>query len=259
MENLPPITAGIILIGNELLSGQTQDKNMNYIAKKLADLHIDLLETIVIPDREEDIIRVVRDHHHRFTYVFTTGGIGPTHDDITAEAISKAFNRPYVLHPEARKILADKYGQEELNDSRRRMAMMPEGASLIFNDVSNAPGFKIENVFVMAGIPSIMQSMMDYVVPTLQRGPERYKTVMFYDIKEGQIAPGLRQIQQQYPNILIGSYPHWPKGTHEGLKISIQGHDQQEVQKAADEIIRLCREFNAEPTILNPFSLEKIE
>ena len=157
-------TAGIILIGNELLSGQTADLNLNHIAKKLFNHGIDLMETIVIPDLEDEIIRVVRDYSKRFSYVFTTGGIGPTHDDITAETLSKAFGRAYTQNQQAYEILRAKYGDKDFTDSRGRMTMMPEGSELIYNDATAAPGFRVENVYVMAGIPYIMQTMLDHAL-----------------------------------------------------------------------------------------------
>ena len=250
-QDIEIVTAGIIIIGNEILSGQTQEKNANFIAKKLFDHGIDLHEVLVIPDIEETIIRVTKDFSKRFTYVFTTGGIGPTHDDITAMSISKAFDKEHVLHPQAQEMLIHKYGEDELNDSRARMAMMPEGAELILNDISIAPGFRIENVFVFAGIPSIMQSMMVNAMEKLQPGHKRSKQLIYCKIVEGKIAPGLREIQDQFPQIDIGSYPHWPDGKPDGVKIAVSGRDSEAVDAVSLQIMNLCKSFDRESCIID--------
>src|ERR1700733_2572765 len=163
-------TAAILVIGDEILSGRTQDINTSYIAKFLGSLGIDLKEARVVGDVEEEIIAALNALRTRYTYVFTTGGIGPTHDDITADAVAKAFGVGIDYHPEALALLAARYKPGEFNDMRKRMARIPEGASLIRNSVSTAPGFQIGNVFVMAGVPMIMRAMMEDIMPELKRG-----------------------------------------------------------------------------------------
>ena len=222
--NLSP-QVGVILIGNELLSGQTQDLNLSHIAKKLRSIGICVRECIMIPDDEQVIIDTVLDYSKRFQYVFTTGGIGPTHDDITAASIAKAFGRTYEINQEATQLLHDRYGPDDFTDSRMRMAYMPSGVTIIHNQASAAPGFQIENVFVMAGIPAIMQSMMENVLTTLEHGAPLYHQEIFCDIPEGLMAEDLRSIQQAYPQIEIGSYPHWVEGHPHSLKVSVHGYD----------------------------------
>tara|TARA_R110002095_G_scaffold133784_2_gene116104 strand:+ start:1571 stop:2332 length:762 start_codon:yes stop_codon:yes gene_type:complete len=237
-------TAGIILIGNELLSGQTVDLNLNYIAKKLFDHGVDLCETIVIPDLEDEIIRVVRDYSKRFTYVFTTGGIGPTHDDITAETLSKAFGRKHVRNEEAHQILVAKYGEKNLTDSRGRMTMMPEGVELILNDSTGAPGFRVENVFVMAGVPTIMHAMFESALTLIPKGEKRRKVIVSCKVYESRLAPGLHSIQDAYPQIEIGSYPHWIEGKSWGVRIAITGRDLKAFEDTKKHVLDLCYSFD---------------
>ncbi len=244
-------TAGIILIGNELLSGQTTDKNMNYIAKKLFSHGVDLVEVVVIADSQKEIIRVVRDYSKRFTYVFTTGGIGPTHDDITAETMALAFNRKYIQHQEAFEILKAKYGEENLMDSRGRMAMMPEGAQLIYNDETAAPGFVVENVYVMAGIPYIMQTMFDHALTMIPKGIVRFKSIIECKIYESRLAPGLHAIQDAYPHVEIGSYPHGIKDQCRGVRIAITTSNQGDFKTVREKVLALCLEFDSESHILD--------
>lgn len=234
-------TAGIILIGNELLSGQTADKNLHYIANQLFNHGVDLLETTVIPDIENTIIRVVRDYSARFTYVFTTGGIGPTHDDITSETIAKAFNRAYVKNEEAYALLRAKYGDKDFTDSRGRMTMMPEGARLIYNQATVAPGFNVENVYVMAGIPAIMQTMMDHVLTMIPKGQRRQKSIIACKVYESILAPGMQAVQDAYPHIEIGSYPHKIDDHTWEVRIAISGDDQEAFAKVQGQLLDLCR------------------
>jgi len=164
------VTAAVLVIGDEILSGRTQDTNLGYIAKLLGTLGIDMREGRIVPDVEDEIVAAVNALRGRYTYVFTTGGIGPTHDDITADAIARAFGVGIDYHPDVLAALGARYQPGEFNDMRKRMARIPDGASLIRNSVSTAPGFQIGNVFVMAGVPMIMRAMMEDVVPRLQRG-----------------------------------------------------------------------------------------
>ncbi|HBN22353.1 MAG TPA: competence/damage-inducible protein A [Holosporales bacterium] len=237
-------TAGIILIGNELLSGQTVDLNLNYIAKKLFTHGVDLCETSVIPDLENEIIRVVRDYSKRFTHVFTTGGIGPTHDDITAETISKAFGRKLVRNEQVYQILVEKYGEESLTDSRGRMTMMPEGVELILNDSTGAPGFRVENVFVMAGVPTIMHAMFENALTVIPKGEKRQKVIVSCKVYESRLALGLHSIQDSYPQIEIGSYPHWIEGKSWGVRVAITGRDLVAFDETKKKVLDLCQSFD---------------
>jgi molybdenum cofactor synthesis domain-containing protein len=244
------VTAGVIIIGNELLSGQTQDKNLPYIIEHLAPLGIHVQEAIIIPDLKATIIKTVRDYSSRFTYVFTTGGIGPTHDDITPECIAEAFHRPHVPHPEAHKILQQKYCDSDLNESRLRMAIMPEGAEVILDKSTQSLGFRLNNVYVMAGIPRIMHGMLESVLPTLKSGRKWFKKFIACTIAEGQIAAALRQLQDQYPKVEIGSYPHWIEGKPCSLRLSVRSFDASTTNQVAEEILTICKTYDANVTLI---------
>lgn len=202
----------MILIGNELLSGRTQDLNLAYVAKGLAALGIRLLEARVIPDIPDVIVTTVNECRARASYVFTTGGIGPTHDDITTECVARAFEVPVVRHPDAEKLLIAHYPPEKLNADRLRMADVPEGAELIPNPVSAAPGYRIGNVYIMAGVPRIMQAMFDHVKTHLTPGDPIQSLSLTFEGGEGDIATPLRIIQEAHPGVDIGSYPHFQYG-----------------------------------------------
>lgn len=205
-------TAGLLLIGDEILSGRTKDKNLGYIADYLTALGIDLKEARVVADDENDIIAAVNALRSRYTYVFTTGGIGPTHDDITADAIAKAFGVKIDYDPRAVAILKAHYQPGQLNEARMRMARIPEGAELIENPVSKAPGFRLGGVFVMAGVPKIMQAMMDQLASRLSRGSAIITATVTAYIAEGDLAQPLKEIQDRYPEVTIGSYPFEESG-----------------------------------------------
>lgn len=200
-------TACLIIIGNEILSGRTIDKNLSMIALKLNEAGVQLREVRVIPDVESTIILTLNSCREQYDYVFTTGGIGPTHDDITAEAVAKAFGVALLLHPDAEQRLLAHYKPEDVNDARMKMAMIPEGAALIDNPISAAPGFVIGNVHVLAGVPSIAKAMMDFIVPSLKGGLPVLSRVLDIHCPEGQIASGVEEIQHRYPAIEIGIYP----------------------------------------------------
>lgn len=205
-------TAGLLLIGDEILSGRTKDKNLGYIADYLTALGIDIKEARVVADDENDIIAAVNALRSRYTYVFTTGGIGPTHDDITADAIAKAFGVKIDYDPRAVAILEAHYQPGQLNEARMRMARIPEGAELIENPVSKAPGFRLGGVFVMAGVPKIMQAMMDQLASRLSRGSAIITATVTAYIAEGDLAQPLKEIQDRYPEVTIGSYPFEESG-----------------------------------------------
>ncbi len=231
------LTAAVLVIGDEILSGRTQDTNLGYLAKLLGTLGIDLREGRVVPDVEEEIVAAVNTLRSRYTYVFTTGGIGPTHDDITADAIAKAFGVGIAYHPEAFAMLAARYQPGEFNDMRKRMARAPDGATLIRNSVSTAPGFQIENVFVMAGVPMIMRAMMEDVAPRLARGTIVSTATISARIAEGRIAAPLAQIQAEHRTVAIGSYPFYaPEGP--GVQLVVRGRDTADVEAAALAIER---------------------
>jgi molybdenum cofactor synthesis domain-containing protein len=202
-------TAAVLLIGDEILSGRTKDKNLGYMADYLAALGIDLKEARVVADIEDEIVAAVNALRARYTYLFTTGGIGPTHDDITADAVAKAFGVPIGHDPKAVEILLTYFKEigREPNEARLRMARVPQGAVLIENPVSKAPGFQIGNVFVMAGVPRIMQAMMDQVAPRLTRGVVMSARNIEFRGGEGDVATPLAEIQKRNPNVVIGSYP----------------------------------------------------
>ncbi len=199
--------ACLIIIGNEILSGRTQDANIKFIASALGEIGLILAEVRIIPDVIQTIVNTVQSCREAFDYVFTTGGIGPTHDDITTASVAQAFNAPITRNAEAEAILEKHYGRENLNAARLKMAEIPQGARLIHNPVSAAPGFIIENVYVMAGVPSIMQAMFDNIKGELRGGAKILsKTISIY-MTEGLLAEGLTTIQNQFSNVEIGSYP----------------------------------------------------
>ena len=209
-------TAGILVIGDEILSGRTMDSNSNYLAKKLSSSGINLLEVRVLGDEEKKIIETINHLRINYNYVFTSGGIGPTHDDITAEAIAKAFDVPLKINEEAVKLLATNYpnGEKDINTARLRMCRIPESATLIKNPISKAPGFSLENVFVMAGVPMIFKAMADSVVPELTGGPPLLSISLRVEKGEGDIATKLSEIAKEHSEISIGSYPFNQNGKY---------------------------------------------
>ena len=230
------ITAGIVVIGDELLSGRTQDSNISYIAKWLEPLGIRVEEARIIKDCESIIVNTVREFSKRFTYIFTTGGIGPTHDDITADAIAKAFNLSIDIREDAVCMLKQRYSDKELNKARLRMARIPKGASLIKNPVSQAPGFQVSNVFTLAGIPSIMRAMLIDVQDRLETGIKLYSiTVMAEGVSEGDAALPLSMIEKSYNNVILGSYPNFNSELI-GVQFVARGPDSEELKKVKLEL-----------------------
>ncbi len=226
--------AAILIIGNEILSGRTQDTNVQFIARRLADLGIKLQEVRVIPDVPERIISAVNELRAAYDELFTTGGIGPTHDDITSECIAAAFGVPWEHHAQTFAFMAEKLG-ENFNPARQRMATMPRGAAPIPNAVSMAPGFSIGNVHVMAGVPRIMQSMFLALEPELPRGaPIAMRAVHGMGVAEGAIAQGLALIQQRFPNIDLGSYP-FRRHDSGGVAVVAKGTDIAALESAIAE------------------------
>jgi molybdenum cofactor synthesis domain-containing protein len=234
------VTAALLIIGNEILSGRTVDANLPYLAAFLGKIGIRLVEVRVVPDIEAEIVAAVNALRAKVDYVFTTGGIGPTHDDITAAAVAKAFGRRLIRHPEAERRLIDFYPPERRTDARMKMADTPEGAELIDNPVSVAPGFIVENVHVLAGVPKIMQAMLDVVRPRLQGGAlVRSRTLVVFR-GEGDMAAALAEIQGRYPTVDIGSYPFF-RMDKPGTSIVFRGDELPAIDAAFAELEAYCR------------------
>lgn len=246
MSQPRPVTAAMLVIGDEILSGRTQDTNLNYLARFLGALGIDLKEGRIVPDGGAEIVAAVNALRTTYDYLFTTGGIGPTHDDITADAIAKAFGLPISYHPEALAILGPRYKPGEFNEMRRRMARVPEGGILIRNSVSAAPGFQIGNVFVMAGVPMIMRAMLEDVAPRLKRGTPVHTCTITARVPEGRIAAALARIQGENKTVAIGSYPFY-REDGSGTQLVVRGRDPGAISAAAEAIEAALRIEGIEP------------
>ncbi len=235
----PTITAAILVIGDEILSGRTKDKNIGTIADYCTAIGIDLREVRIVPDEADRIIAAVNALRTSHTYLFTTGGIGPTHDDITADCVAAAFEVSIDVDPRARAMLLERHKPEDLNEARLRMARIPAGADLIPNPVSKAPGFRIGNVFVMAGVPTIMQAMLDQIGPTLHTGAKVLsETIEAGTLPEGTYAGGLAEIAKAHDGVSIGSYPSMtPTGF--ANRIVIRSRDGEAITRARDAVIAL--------------------
>lgn len=243
-----PITAAICIIGNEILSGRTQDKNLAFIGEHLNNLGIRLSEVRVVRDDETAIVDAVRALSALYTYVFTSGGIGPTHDDITTACIAKAFGVPVERNAEAMRRLTAHYANTgiEFNEARRKMADIPVGATLIDNPVSAAPGFIIGNVHVLPGVPRIMQAMFEGLKSSLVGGAPMLSCTVACTIGEGTVAAGLGAIQARYDDVEIGSYPYFRAG-HFGTSLVLRAADPVRLEAAAEEVRALVRSLGAEP------------
>ena len=237
MTSSPSVTAGLLVIGDEILSGRTKDVNIGATADFCTDLGIDLKEVRVVSDETDDIIAAVNALRQRYTYVFTTGGIGPTHDDITADAIAKAFGVALPINAEARAMLEARWKDRgiEPNEARLRMARIPEGASLIVNSVSAAPGFRIGNVHVMAGVPVIMRAMLESIAPTLKGGRKVHSLTVKSRVGEGTVGGPLAALQDQYPDVKMGSYPRMGDGTVM-TELVLRSSDQARLKLAAGAV-----------------------
>ena len=239
------VTAAVLIIGNEILSGRTQDTNLAYLAKKLNEYGIQIRQARVVPDVERDIVEAVNALRERHDYVFTTGGIGPTHDDITAECIAAAFGVDLVVSPEIAAILERRPAPPEIMAARMRMARIPRGGGLIDNPLG-PPGFFIGNVYVMAGIPRVMQQMVDSLAGKLRRGATvRSRSVTVY-LPESQIAARLGQIQQEQPRVDLGSYPFQREGRY-GTTLVMRGTDACALDATLAEVSRMIVELGGEP------------
>jgi molybdenum cofactor synthesis domain-containing protein len=228
-------TAMVLLIGDELLSGRTTDKNLPVIAQKLGEKGISVIEARVLPDNADVIVDTLRKWSPRVDYVLTTGGIGPTHDDITASCVAQAVDRPFVRHPGAVEALKSYYKPEDLNEARLSMADMPQGANLIPNPVTGAPGFFINNIFVMAGVPSIMGAMLDFVLDHLTPGAVIHSQTLTTTLMEGEMAHILSAVQDHYPDVKIGSYPHF-QGNKRGVSLVLRTPDLHRLKQAAETL-----------------------
>lgn len=238
------VTASVIIIGNEILSGRTQDLNTQFIASKLPDIGIHLEEVRVIPDDRQRIIDCVREFSSKYNYVFTTGGIGPTHDDITSESVAEAFNLESEKNSKALEIITAGYKKmnRKMSPIAEKMAIMPIGATLIENDVTGAPGFNIENVYVMAGIPKIMQSMFMWVLSNLDGGTPVISKQISILTGESRVASGLRNLQEKYPEVDMGSYPSIYKDQHStSLVLRSDAHDKLEI--AFEELKEMVKKY----------------
>ena len=237
-------TAGILIIGDEILSGRTQDTNANFIAKNLTLSGIKLEEIKVIQDQKNIIVDSLRLFSKKYNYVFTTGGIGPTHDDITSESISEAFNKKYEINKEAFNILKKYYPEGEFNKSRQRMTMMPKDAQLIYNPITAAPGFILKNVFVLPGVPKIMEVMLINVLKNLKKGKPKKITTINTNLYESKIAHSLKDIQNQFTECSIGSYPYFNFISKTGgVNIVISSWKMNSLDKIEKEIIKMIK-FN---------------
>lgn len=247
------VTACVVLIGDEVLSGRTRDANLGYISKHLNLIGVQVREARVIPDIEDVIVATINEVRARYDYVFTTGGIGPTHDDITADAMAKAFGVAIGYHPEAIATLEAHYKETggEFTDARKRMARIPDTASLIANPLSKAPGFQIGNVFVMAGVPMVMQVMLDSLTGRLEGGATMQSRTVSAQIGEGTIAEPLGALQKRYPDVGIGSYPYY-RGKVFGTSLVLRGTDESVLDKAMAEALVLLKGFGVEPIVGEP-------
>ncbi len=237
MPSPEAVTAALVVIGDEILSGRTKDVNIGATADFCTELGIELTEVRVVSDVEDDIVAAVNAVRARYTYVFTTGGIGPTHDDITADAIAKAFGVALPINAEARAMLESRWKQTgtEVNEARLRMARIPEGASLIVNSVSAAPGFRIGNVHVMAGVPKIMLAMLESIAPTLKGGKKVKSITIRCGVGEGTIGGPLGRIQEEFPDVKMGSYPQMGQ-TFVMTELVLRSSDEARLEEAAGRV-----------------------
>ena len=245
MSENTKFNAAILIIGNEILSGRTQDTNTSTLATWLNSLGVKVGEVRVIPDVEETIVSSVNLLRKNYNYVFTSGGIGPTHDDITSESVSKAFNLPYEKHEEGYKILEAYYKSGEFNDGRQKMIWMPRGANLILNPTSGAPGFYVENVFVLPGVPSILKSMLGGIKNKIVGGNPIISHTISLRTFESHIADSLTDVQNKYQDVEIGSYPFFQSGKL-GVSIVMRSDDQNLINKCSSDVMSFVNDKKIE-------------
>jgi molybdenum cofactor synthesis domain-containing protein len=239
------VTAAMLVIGDEILSGRTKDRNIGHLADVMTAVGIDLKEVRVVADDEDAIVEAVNALRARYTYLFTTGGIGPTHDDITADSVARAFGVPCEHDEKAMKLLADHYAARgmDFTEARMRMARMPRGAVHIDNPISVAPGFRIENVYVMAGVPSIFQAMLDNVLPTLRSGAKMLSVTIPCPLGEGVIGGPLGEIQKAHPDTIIGSYPKYKDGGF-WTELVVRSRSQEALEAAQAAVAAMVAELS---------------
>jgi molybdenum cofactor synthesis domain-containing protein len=249
MTETKTVTACILVIGNEILSGRTRDSNIQYLATELGKLGVQVRECRVIPDIEATVVATVNEVRAKFDYVFTTGGIGPTHDDITADSIAAAFGVGIDYHPEIRDLLKSHFESRDMeaNEARMRMARVPDGAQLIDNEISLAPGFQIGNVFVLAGVPSIARAMFKGASHRLRRGSVVLSRSIRVMTGEGTIAKALSDLQAEYPDVEMGSYPWSMDGTY-GTSLVLRATDAVRLGEAFDKVFAAADALGGKPT-----------
>jgi molybdenum cofactor synthesis domain-containing protein len=246
------VTAAMLVIGDEILSGRTKDRNIGHLADIMTAIGVDLREVRIVPDVEDEIVAAVNALRPRYDYVFTSGGIGPTHDDITADAIAQAFGVPCEHDAKAMRLLEESYAKRgiEFTEARKRMARMPRGAEHIDNPVSVAPGFKIGNVHVMAGVPSIFQAMLDNVVPTLRTGTKLLSATVECPFGEGLIGSALAEIQKAHPDTIIGSYPKYLDGSF-WTELVVRARSEAALESARQAVAAMVAGFAANRAVGN--------
>jgi molybdenum cofactor synthesis domain-containing protein len=249
-SSAPPgiVTAAVLVIGDEILSGRTKDKNIGFIAEYLTALGIDLREVRVVPDDEAEIVTALNALRTRYSYVFTTGGIGPTHDDITADCVAKTFGVPLEFHPEAVRIISERAAAlgTGMNEARMRMARIPRGAALVPNKVSGAPGFQIGNVLVMAGVPAIMQAMLDAVAPNLKTGVKMLSETIRADAREGDVGTELGVVAKAHADVSIGSYPFFDEKMGPNTNIVVRAREPQKLAAARADVESMLARVKAQ-------------
>ena len=253
MSSADSVTAGLLVIGDEILSGRTKDVNIGATADFCTDLGIELKEVRVVSDETDEIVDAINALRARYTYVFTTGGIGPTHDDITADAVAKAFGVALPINAQAREMLESRWRQTgtEVNEARLRMARIPEGADLIVNSVSAAPGFRIGNVHVMAGVPVIMRAMLEALVPTLKGGKKVMSVTVKAAVGEGTVGGPLGALQDEFPDVKMGSYPQMG---HDRImtELVLRGTDAARLEEAAGKVRAMVAQAHAKAGVAAP-------
>ena len=240
-------TACLLIIGNEVLSGRTKDANLAYLGEQLTEIGVRMAEARVVPDEEDVIIAALNEVRAKFDYVFTTGGIGPTHDDITAGCVAKAFGKKLIRHPDAVALFEKKYKPGDLNEARLKMTEVAEGAVLVDNPVSQAPGFHIENVYVFAGIPRVMHAMFDGIKHELSGGAQVLSRTIASHAKEGDLAEGLGSLQGDFPDVEIGSYPFFSREGQTGVRVVVRTPDEGELDSVAEKVCDLIRHCGGDP------------
>lgn len=242
------VTAALLIIGDEILSGRTKDRNIGYIAEYLTNLGIDLKEVRIVPDEEDEIVAAVNALRARYAYLFTTGGIGPTHDDITADCVAKAFGVPIDVDPRAVAVMRERFSPEELNEARLRMARIPQGGELVHNSYNKVPGFRIGNVIVMAGVPVIMQHMLDAVAPTLRTGVKLLSETVRAGMREGDVGEALRAVAKAHPDAMIGSYPFWNESGEPDTNLVVRARDAGKLAEARAGVEAMLAELRGSPS-----------